>query len=120
MQTQKAIMVNNSNVLQSIPSGGGAGWVTRLLGCWHKEMSRPFSHKGQAYRTCLSCGASRKFNVGSWEMQGSFYYSRPNITTGDGAAAADGRSRRQAVRGARSGKRENALVLLPTATASCS
>ena len=114
MQTQKAIMANNSNVLQSIPSGGGLGWVTRLLGCWHKEMSRPFSHKGQAYRTCLNCGASRKFNVSSWEMQGSFYYARPNV------AGADSRSRRQEVRAARSGKRENAFVLLPTAPASCS
>jgi len=80
MQKKQAIMANNSRVLQNIPSGGGIGnWVTRLLGCWHKEMSRPFSHKGQAYRTCLNCGASRKFNVGRWEMQGSFYYARPNV-----------------------------------------
>jgi len=79
MQTREAIMANNSKVLQNIPSGGGIGsWVARVLGCWHKEMSRPFSHKGQAYRTCLHCGASRKFNVGRWEMQGSFYYARPN------------------------------------------
>ena len=80
MQTREAIMANNSNVLQNIPSGGGIGnWVTRVLGCWHKEMSRPFSNKGQAYRTCLNCGASRKFNVGRWEMQGSFYYARPKV-----------------------------------------
>jgi hypothetical protein len=79
MQKEQAIMANNSKVLQNIPSGGGIGnLVTRLLGCWHKEMSRPFSNKGQAYRTCLNCGASRKFNVGSWEMQGRFYYARPN------------------------------------------
>jgi hypothetical protein len=80
MQTREAIMANNSKVLQNIPSGGGIGnWVTRVLGCWHKEMSRPFSNKGQAYRTCLNCGASRKFNVGRWEMQGSFYYARPKV-----------------------------------------
>jgi len=78
MQKEQAIMANNSRVLQNIPSGGGIGWITRLLGCWHKEMSRPFSNKGQAYRTCLNCGASRKFNVGRWEMQGRFYYARPN------------------------------------------
>ena len=81
MQKEQAIMANNSDVLQNIPSGGGIGnLVTRLLGCWHKEMSRPFSNKGQAYRTCLNCGASRKFNVGRWEMQGSFYYARPNLS----------------------------------------
>jgi hypothetical protein len=79
MQKEQAIMANNSIVLQNIPSGGGIGnLVARLLGCWHKEMSRPFSNKGQAYRTCLKCGASRKFNVGSWEMQGRFYYAQPN------------------------------------------
>jgi len=76
MQAQQAIMTNNSRVLAGIPSGGGVGgWITRLLGCWHKEMSRPFSHQGHSYRTCLNCGASRRFNVGSWEMQGKFYYA---------------------------------------------
>ena len=77
MQRQQAIM-GNSNVLQGIPSGGGVGtWFTRLFGCWHRQMSRPFSNQGQTYRTCLNCGAGRKFNVGRWEMQGSFYYSQP-------------------------------------------
>jgi hypothetical protein len=78
MQPQQVIIKDNSNVVQNIPSGGGVGnWVARLFGCWHKEMSRPFSSQGQTYRTCLDCGASRKFNVGSWEMQGDFYYRRP-------------------------------------------
>jgi hypothetical protein len=75
MQAKQAIMEHGSKVLRSNPSGGGiGGWITRLLGCWHRDMSRPFSRGGQAYRTCLSCGASRKFNVGRWEMQGEFYY----------------------------------------------
>ena len=79
MQAQEAIMKSGSRNLVGIPSGGGVGgWITRLLGCWHKEMSRPFSHKGHSYRTCLSCGASRRFNVGSWEMTGKFYYAIPN------------------------------------------
>ncbi len=74
MQTQQAI-IENSNVIRSIPSGGGIGnLVARLLGCWHKEMSRPFSNQGQTYRTCLDCGARRQFNVGRWEMQGKYYY----------------------------------------------
>jgi len=76
MQTQPSILSNNINVLNSIPSGGGSGsWVARVFGCWHREMSRPFSHQGRSYRTCLSCGAHRRFNTGSWEMQGSFYYA---------------------------------------------
>jgi hypothetical protein len=53
------------------------GWLNRLVGCWHTEMSRPFSSEGKAYRVCLSCGAHRRFNLRNWEMQGDFYYRLP-------------------------------------------
>jgi len=53
------------------------GWLSRLIGCWHTEMSRPFSSQGQGYRVCLNCGAHRSFSLKSWEMQGDFYYSLP-------------------------------------------
>ena len=56
---------------------GLVGWMTRVLGCWHRELSRPFSSQGQTYRVCVRCGARRPFNLGSWEMQGNFYYSLP-------------------------------------------
>jgi hypothetical protein len=48
--------------------------MARVFGCWHAELSRPFSRDGRAYRTCLNCGAQRQFNLGNWEMQGKFYY----------------------------------------------
>src|SRR5687767_15442218 len=54
--------------------GGG---LNRLFGCWHSEMSRPFSSEGQSYRVCLGCGARRQFNTRSWETQGDFYYGLP-------------------------------------------
>jgi hypothetical protein len=54
-------------------------WMARVFGCWHLEMSRPFSHQGHAYRTCLHCGAQRQFNLGNWEMQGNYYYGRPVV-----------------------------------------
>jgi hypothetical protein len=54
-----------------------AGWFTRVFGCWHRELSRPFTDQGQSYRTCLDCGARRQFNLGRWEMQGDFYYGLP-------------------------------------------
>jgi len=57
-----------------------SGWISRLFGCWHREMSRPFSHHGQAYRSCLNCGAQRKFNLNNWSMQGAFYYNGPKST----------------------------------------
>lgn len=51
-------------------------WVARVFGCWHMEMSRPFSHQGQAYRVCLDCGAHRQFNLNNWKMQGDYYFQR--------------------------------------------
>jgi len=51
-------------------------WVARVFGCWHTEMSRPFSHQGRAYRVCLNCGAQRSFNLGNWRMDGNLYYER--------------------------------------------
>ena len=57
-------------------TGKISDWVARVFGCWHMEMSRPFSQQGQAYRVCLNCGAQRQFNLGNWEMQGEFYYKK--------------------------------------------
>jgi hypothetical protein len=51
------------------------GRLNRLFGCWHSEMSRPFSNDGQSYRVCLSCGARRQFDIRTWETQGDFYYA---------------------------------------------
>jgi hypothetical protein len=62
--------INASSLIAKIGS-----FIARVFGCWHAELSRPFSRGGRAYRTCLSCGAQRQFNIGNWEMQGSFYYS---------------------------------------------
>lgn len=56
-------------------------WVGRVFGCWHLEMSRPFSHQGQAYRVCVDCGAQRRFNLGNWKMQGSYYYNKATTSS---------------------------------------
>lgn len=55
------------------PNNVGA-WLAKVFGCWHREMSRPFSRQGKAYRSCLHCGAQRQFNLGNWEMQGDYYF----------------------------------------------
>lgn len=80
-------MQANQLTLESHPSGGQtnasflnrrvSGWLDRVFGCRHREMSRPFSSDGQTYRACLSCGARRDFHIGRWEMRGDFYYSLP-------------------------------------------
>jgi hypothetical protein len=58
-------------------AGKIGGGLSRLFGCWHSEMSRPFSSEGQSYRVCLGCGARRQFNIRSWKTQGAFYYGLP-------------------------------------------
>jgi hypothetical protein len=54
--------------------------MARVFGCRHTELSRPFSHQGQAYRVCVNCGAQRTFNLGNWELQGDFYYQRASTS----------------------------------------
>jgi hypothetical protein len=76
MQLAVANSVRQSNS-SSVPEKVNS-WIARLFGCWHREMSRPFSNNGQAYRVCLHCGAQRKFNLSNWTTQGAFYYNRPN------------------------------------------
>lgn len=76
---EKSAIIQFPNVqANSAISAAHGGWFTRLFGCRHKEMSRPFTDQGQTYRTCLDCGARRQFNLGRWEMQGDFYYGLPS------------------------------------------
>jgi len=58
-----------------------SNWLTRIFGCWHREMSRPFTHDAESYRVCLDCGAHRKFDQSRWEMVGNFYYNAPHLKT---------------------------------------
>lgn len=48
-------------------------FVDRLLGCWHGDLSRPFTVEGETYRVCLYCGARRPFVAESWMNTGTFY-----------------------------------------------
>ena len=51
-----------------------ADCVTRALGCWHRQMSRPITSAGETYRACLTCGARRRFDPETWMMHGPYYY----------------------------------------------
>jgi len=51
-----------------------AGGLSRLFGCWHREMSRPFTLGHESYRVCLSCGARRNFDLKRWKMTGAYYF----------------------------------------------
>ena len=54
--------------------GTKIGLIGKLFGCWHKELSRPFTNKKSSYRTCLHCGARKHFDAQNLKTFGPFYY----------------------------------------------
>ncbi|OYT73785.1 MAG: hypothetical protein CFK52_00005, partial [Chloracidobacterium sp. CP2_5A] len=53
----------------------------RVFGCWHTNMSRPFTVSQRTYRMYLNCGAHRAFDTQLWKMVGPYYVDRPRIGT---------------------------------------
>lgn len=53
-------------------------WLGHIFGCWHQKMNRPYTRNNETYRTCMSCGARRRFNVGRYKMTGPYYYAPPS------------------------------------------
>ena len=47
--------------------------VTGIFGCWHRQLSLPFTRGNETYRTCVNCGARRRFDLDQWTMVGDFY-----------------------------------------------
>lgn len=56
------------------------GLIGKLFGCGHGELSRPFSQGKIGYRSCLKCGAVKRFNPETLETFGGFYY--PSVIKG--------------------------------------
>ena len=54
--------------------GKKIGVVGKIFGCWHNELSRPFTNKSGSYRACLNCGARKPFDTQTLKTFGSFYY----------------------------------------------
>jgi hypothetical protein len=50
------------------------GGLRRAFGCWHLQMSLPFTRDNETYRTCVSCGARRRFDLDQWAMVGDFHH----------------------------------------------
>jgi len=40
--------------------------LPRVIGCWHRHLSRPFTRESETYRACLDCGARRGFDISTW------------------------------------------------------
>lgn len=45
----------------------------RMFGCWHRRLSLPLTRGGETYRTCVNCGARRRYDLKQWRMVGPFY-----------------------------------------------
>jgi len=50
------------------------GVLRRVFGCWHLQLSLPFTRDNETYRTCVNCGARRRFDLDQWTMVGDFYH----------------------------------------------
>lgn len=48
--------------------------LSKIFGCGHGDLSRPFSHGNIGYRSCLKCGAVKRFNPETLKTFGEFYY----------------------------------------------
>ena len=73
----KQLTLNDFTSTASGMFGKKLGLLAKLFGCSHKSLSRPFSHGGVGYRTCLKCGARKRFNTETLETFGGFYYPPP-------------------------------------------
>jgi hypothetical protein len=60
--------------------GQRIGLFSKIFGCWHKRLTRPFTTKRSSYRACLDCGARRKFNTESFKTSGPFYFP-PSVSS---------------------------------------
>lgn len=68
---KKAVQANDSN---SLAFGRKVSLMTKLFGCRHGNLGRPFASSEIAYRSCLKCGARRQFNPETLETHGNFYF----------------------------------------------
>jgi hypothetical protein len=62
--------------------GGKIGILGKIFGCWHKNLSRPFTNRSASYRACLNCGARKQFNTRTLKTSGPYYYP-PTIVFGN-------------------------------------
>jgi hypothetical protein len=51
------------------------GLLSRIFGCKHKDMTRPFSNGRENYRVCTNCGAHRRFDTKTFKTYGPFYFN---------------------------------------------
>jgi hypothetical protein len=68
----------NRRMIDSRVFGPKISMISTVFGCWHDNLSRPFTRGKTSYRSCLHCGARKQFNAETLETFGSFYASPTN------------------------------------------
>ena len=71
---QKLESNQQTNNINQVVFGDKVGFVAKLFGCWHENLSRPFGEGKIKYRACLNCGARKPFNADTLKTYGKFYY----------------------------------------------
>jgi len=74
----------NSKAKESVSEevfGKKLGLLTRIFGCQHTNISRPFGNARVGYRACMNCGARRQFDPETLETFGAFYAPPPARVT---------------------------------------
>ena len=69
----------NENLREKI-AGSVRYFLQRLIGCHHRQLSRPFTHDGRTYRSCPRCGMRREFDLKIWQSKGRYYQAEVGKT----------------------------------------
>ncbi len=78
LQTKTKSETEDSSEIEGPVFGRKLGLITRLIGCSHKNISRPFVEREIGYKSCLNCGARKHFDAETFESNGKFYYPPVN------------------------------------------
>lgn len=75
----RKVLEQNRIATETINRTNGAfgekiGLMSKIFGCWHKQLSRPFTNRKSSYRVCLNCGARKRFDTDNLKTFGPFYY----------------------------------------------
>lgn len=68
-------LIADTRVIESnLSFGEKIGIFGSLFGCRHKRLSRPVTRERETFRSCIECGARRKFDKERFQTMGPFYY----------------------------------------------